>query len=428
MEEIIQNLRNTNSRKAKEDILSKNKNNDLLKNILYHTYNPHISYYIKAIPTYTAKPPYISLSQAVSYLSDFSNRIFTGNAAIDRLSIILSQLRSNDAQIFECIITRDLRCGISEATINKIWKNLVPTYPCLLATPDSPKARAKIKFPALAQEKCDGMRVNAIATKDSVEYKSRQGREVLCGWSQVDAEIRKLALKLGGDYVFDGELLVANTGNIMDRKTGNGICNKAIRGTISAKEREMFVICLWDAIPYDNFVSGNYHLGYKERLTKLRDSYGDGCDEVSLVPTWVINNWGQAKTIYNKVISEGKEGLIIKNYGGIWEDRRSPDLVKMKEALTCELRVTKWTEGTGKYQGLLGSLECESAPVGSPVRVSVGTGFSDAERQEITPKNIVGKIISVIYNEIITAEDGSRSLFLPRFDGIREDKTEPDTL
>ena len=85
---IIEGLRNDNSRKGKEEILARNKNNTLLRSIMYHTYNPHLSYFIRAIPPYTHnphKPQCIGLSQAVRCLSEFSNRTVTGNAAIERL-------------------------------------------------------------------------------------------------------------------------------------------------------------------------------------------------------------------------------------------------------------------------------------------------------------------------------------------------------
>lgn len=425
--DIFKALRSDNSRKGKEAILEQNRDSQILRDIFYHTYNPLICYYIKAIPTYETTSPYISLKTAISKLTKFSNRDVTGNAAIEYLRDILSHLEPQNANIFKCIIDRDLRCGVSESTINKIWKNLVPSYPCLLATADTPKARAKIKFPAFAQEKCDGMRINVIVCiqDGTLEYRSRSGNTVMCGTQEMNKQFLEFSRRIGGDYVFDGELLVYDNGKPLPRKIGNGICNKAIKGTITEGEKELFVICVWDAIPYGDFMKGVCEVPYKERFAAYKEAYTK-CTKIALVPTWEILSWNQAKLYYLRLISQGKEGLIIKNLSGVWGDRRSGDLVKMKEELVCELLVTGWVEGSGKYKGKLGALECKSSGK-SPVCVSVGSGFSDDERATIG-RDIVGTIISVRYNEIIVAENGTRSLFLPRFDSIRHDKTKPDEL
>lgn len=197
---ILESIRSDNSRKAKESILTNQKNNNLLKDIFYYTYNPLLSYYIRAIPDYTpctAHTKCMSLKEAIGILPEFYNRVVTGNAAIDRLSYILSRLHKDNAKIFECIITRDLRCGVSESTINKIWENLLPSYPCLLASPDTPKNRAKIKFPAIAQEKCDGMRINAIVACGRVEYKSRNGMPVDCATPELNSQILEFSQRIG---------------------------------------------------------------------------------------------------------------------------------------------------------------------------------------------------------------------------------------
>ena len=437
---IINELYLTSSRKEKEAILTREKNNTLLTRVLSSAYNPHINYYIKQIPgiPYEAAIK-ISLNHALDKLDAIVNRSVTGNAAIARLAQILGELNERDRRVLEMVVLKDLRCGVSEATINKIWKGLIPTYPCLLASSDEPKARAKIKFPALAQEKCDGMRINAICLDGNVTYFSRNGKPVDCGSESLDKEVRVLSTQISGmlglktsDCVIDGELLVWDNKNNapMPRKQGNGICNKAIQGTVSEKEKELFVLVVWDAIPYNEFVKGKGTENYEDRWERVEQAYdlvSVSMNQISLVPTWYIESWDEAKFIYNKAVSQGKEGLIIKNMKGVWEDKRSPDLVKMKEECECAVQVVDWVEGTGKYAGKLGALVCQSRG-DNPICVSVGSGFSDEEREQFTRQKMIGRVISVIYNEIITKEDGTRSLFLPRFDQIRFDKNDADIL
>jgi hypothetical protein len=93
----------------------------------------------------------------------------------------------------------------------------------------------KIKFPALVQKKEDGMRFNAIVVNGSVDFRSRNGKEIaLLGNLEEDF----LALANGRNMVFDGELLVEVDGKIADRQTGNGFLNRINKSAIKMREME----------------------------------------------------------------------------------------------------------------------------------------------------------------------------------------------
>mgnify|MGYP001766740155 CR=1 FL=1 len=84
-----------------------------------------------------------------------------------------------------------------------------------------------------------------------------------------------------------------------------------------------------------------------------------------------------------------------------------------------DAEVIKRIPGTGKNTGLMGALVCRSGDI----EFNVGTGFTEQERKEFTADYIVGKIITVTYNQVITEKTSERkSLFLPRFNCIRFDK------
>ena len=122
---IIKQLREDNSRLGKIDILEKNINNDLLRDVFQATYNPYIQYYIRKIPEYKAQGG-SSLDIALKNLNVLSERKKTGNAGIAHLKSMLESLSKGDAEILECIIQRDLKCGVTTKTINKVWDGLVP--------------------------------------------------------------------------------------------------------------------------------------------------------------------------------------------------------------------------------------------------------------------------------------------------------------
>jgi hypothetical protein len=433
--DILDDLASNNSRLYKEKILTLNRDNADLQRVLNLALNPFVNFYIRKIPEYrvnTGKKVDL-LHTALNRLSLLSDRTLTGNAGIDHLRIVLESVAADDAQVIERIIAKDLRCGVSDATVNKIWPGLIPEYPCMLASAYDQKLVDRVTWPAFAQVKMDGMRFNAIVKKGKVEFRSRNGKEINIPDPGFEIPFRKMAEWYGIDMVFDGELMVVDTaGKMLDRKTGNGILNKAVKGTMSAKEANLVRATVWDAITVAGFEAGREAVAYSDRLTKLYDCI-DALQRdarqlshlVTLVYTKKVQNDYEARRMFEQLLAEGQEGIILKTKEGIWENKRSRNLIKFKGELECDLRVVDWEEGTGKNVGRLGALVLESDCGG--IRVNVGTGFSDDDRNSITAESSIGKIVAVKYNARITDKTSSvASLFLPVFVEFRSDKSVAD--
>jgi ATP-dependent DNA ligase len=430
---IFDSLAADNSRLAKEAILTANKDNKELQRAIKLALDPLISFYIRKIPAYTAKGNK-KLSWAMDTIqNEFATRNVTGNAAIELLTNVLESLNEADAGVVEKIIKKDLRCGVSEATANKIWPKLVSTYPVMLASGFDQKLVDKIKFPAYCQLKLDGMRFNAIVRNGSVEYRSRNGKELNIPSKLFSDALLKLASYYGANYVFDGELLVVDSaGKPLDRKTGNGILSKGVKGTLSEKEASSVRVTLWDAIPYDDFKIGKFTTPYVDRLEflikrviNLKTTQPPFGALIDCVWTKEVNTQLEAQKIFEKFLAEGQEGTILKSKTNIWEDKRSKEQIKFKGELECDLVVVGWEEGTGKNKGRLGALVCESSD--GLIQVNVGSGYSDEQREEYT-KKVIGKIVTVKYNARIKDRgDGVERLFLPTFIEMREDKNEADS-
>ena len=395
-----------------------------MKKICELSLSPMIQFYQRKIPDYVKMywSGSLDLKSAVEGLSILSSRTLTGNAAIAQLQMILSNLSSADALVIERIIQKDLKCGVSTSTVNKVWKDLIPEYPCMLCSAYDEKLVSKIKYPAFAQIKMDGMRVNAIVKDGTVEFRSRNGKEIsLLG--NLEQDFIKLAG--GANLVFDGELLVRKDGKILDRQTGNGILNKANKGTISDSEASLVEMTVWDVIPYDKFLTGKCDVPYKDRFDDLFTmTEFNPSPKINVVMTNIVPNLEVARSFFNLMLEEGQEGIILKDADSIWENKRSKGQVKFKAELDVDLVVTGWVEGTGKYEGLLGALQCESAD--GVIKVNVGSGFTDEDRKTID-QSIIGKIISVKYNARIRNTNGEESLFLPVYLQERLDKTEADS-
>ncbi len=268
----------------------------------------------------------------------------------------------------------------------------------------------------------------------------RSGREIdLLG--ELDEALLELAAQFDGHVVFDGEFVVVDANNkIIDRKTGNGIINKAIKNTIGIEDASRIRFQIWDVIPMDEFKAGKSSEMYEQRFYKLVNAINTikatpahtaqtlkaGGLKYWAIPTRRVNNLSEAEDHFQEMLAAGQEGTIIKNYHGLWEDTRSKHLVKMKAEKTADLEIIGWNPGEGKFVGMVGSLICASSD--RKVEASI-SGFSDDLRKEITRtiNERIGTIVEVMYNERISSKATNRSgvdsLFLPRFNMFRPDKT-----
>lgn len=104
----------------------------------------------------------------------------------------------------------------------------------------------------------------------------------------------------------------------------------------------------------------------------------------------------------DQVVKAGGEGLMLHHMKSLYRAERSDDLLKVKTHEDAEARVVAHLPGKGKYTGRLGALLVET-PQG--LRFRIGSGFSDAERQNPPP---IGSVITYRYR-------GLHQSGIPRF-------------
>ena len=422
--QFLESIAANSSRNFKRDQLEANKDNELLREVIRLALCPFTQFYQRKIPAYTPNMTGhpASLASMLPALYDLRERLVTGNAAIDHLTNILQALSPDDAKVMERIIQKDLKCGVQASTANDVWMGLVHEYPVMLCSPFEQKLVDKIKFPAMVQLKMDGMRFNAIVRDGKCEFRSRNGKEI-----QLLGNLEQDFIDMAGpvDCVFDGELLVMEGDKILDRQTGNGILNKANKGTISAADAAKVRATVWDVIPYVMFETGYCGTPYSKRIETLANLLATHePDKVYLVQKTVVENIEEANVIFERYLSMGQEGIILKDLSGVWEDKRSKTQIKFKGELECDLKIVGIEEGTGKYAGMLGAILCESAD--GVIKVRVGSGFSDEQRKNLG-KEIIDKIAAIKYNTRIKNKAGEESLFLPIILEIRDDKEVADS-
>jgi len=227
--------------------------------------------------------------------------------------------------------------------------------------------------------------------------------------------------------VLDGELLVVDkkSGNILERKISNGILNKS---NISEDELSRVRFVIWDAIPLNNFLSVSpFESAYKNRWEAISDTYHLGTHEkIGLPETEVVNNIEQAKTFFRKMIKEGKEGSVLKNLLGFWDNKRSKDQVKLKLFVEFEMEIVALEEGKNDCLGKLGAFQVKSKD--GLITTGVGSGLSLQQRVEYWEQDLRGRIITIKSVGVTSdAKTGDLSLDLPIFIELRDDKNEANT-
>jgi ATP-dependent DNA ligase len=158
----------------------------------------------------------------------------------------------------------------------------------------------------------------------------------------------------------------------------------------------------------------------------LEDMQPSMTPRISLIENIEVATEDEAHHLFEEYFNRGDEGIILKDINKGWEDKRVKHQVKFKGELECDLKCVGWQEGTGKNVGKLGALILESDD--GVIKVNVGSGFTDEQRDKYTEHNTVGKIIAVKYNARIRDKKTlQESLFLPVFLELREDKDVADS-
>jgi ATP-dependent DNA ligase len=153
-------------------------------------------------------------------------------------------------------------------------------------------------------------------------------------------------------------------------------------------------------------------------------------ENIRMATKWEANTKDELMPIYEEIVAQGGEGVIMKDPEHVYECKRSKSWIKFKEVQDCDLIVTGWYPGEGKREdmGFIGGIICKDAS--GEYNVKVGSGFTESDLKQLSPQpnDLIGKIVTIQYNVPIDDKHGNKSLFLPRFIEIRSDKNEPEDL
>lgn len=167
----------------------------------------------------------------------------------------------------------------------------------------------------------------------------------------------------------------------------------------------------WQEIRYVVFDAPTLEKGFEKRLAFVGECFQANKPPYAMAHEHQIcKGLDHLRAELDRLEALGGEGLMLRRAGSKYESGRSSTLLKVKRFHDAEARVLKHLEGAGRHKGRLGALLVE-LPDGTAF--SVGTGFSDAEREN---PPAVGSIITFRYQEL---SDGGVPRF-PSYVGIHE--------
>lgn len=425
--EVIQKLGSDNSRLFKESVILGEMgvaNDEFFTGVKYAC-DKLITFGVKQVPEATVDGPGLKWESFLILATALQNRELTGHEARDTIIEVMKQATVEEwNDWYRLILIKDLKCGTSEKTVNNVAKKfnmkgetkyVIPTFTCQLAH-DSANHEKKMSGTKQIEIKLDGVRVITIVKKDSVEMFSRNGKQ-FTNFDHICEEIKAVA-DFDEDMVLDGEVMSDNFQDLMKQ-----VHRKSSAGAVDA------VLYLFDLIPLADFKKGMWDKPQNERSKSIKDwveSNSEALPHVSGLEWEDVNldtPEGEARfTEINKLAVEGGyEGVMIKDIEAGYTCKRSHAWLKMKPFIEVSLTVTATEEGTGKNVGKLGALVCEGTDDGKDIKVNVGSGLTDDQRESFwaDKQALIGQVAEVRADAVTQNQDGTFSLRFPRFKTFR---------
>jgi DNA ligase-1 len=420
--EITQN----NSRNYKQEILRKYKDDEVIKKYLQIAFDPYRVYGIstKKLSTEVRSiAAFISQTSSVfglfNYLAEHNTGTFSEILECQNALNAVASLDRDCANLLTSLICKDLSIGCDAKTINKEIPGLIPTFNVQLANKyfDKPEYVEGKTF-ALTT-KIDGGRIIALKENGQVSFFTRAGQKYE-GLVDLEDEMSRL---MPEGTCLDGEITLLDRGSLSSKEAYKETM-KIVR--TKDKEKHGIKMLVFDWMTVADFKEQQCDFPYKIRRTGAENIFAmNDFTYFELLPILYLgDDTTKITEILEEEIAKGEEGIMINIWDANYEFKRTNNLLKVKKFNTCDLRVTGFEEGTGKYVGMLGAFICEY----KGGQVKVGSGLTDEQRVDVwrNSRDYENLIIEVSYFEETKDSTGKLSLRFPTFKDFRFDKTEPN--
>lgn len=418
----LRDIEATSSRHEKQALLEKLAATDIGKFLLIQAYDPFITYGIKIAPPTGGGSGKVMFRPELMrpILMKLAKRELTGKAAEREISEIMAMMDYEGAELFYRVLSKDLKCGIAETTINSVIPDLIPTF-CVMRAHPYEERKIK-KWPVKGEPKLDGQRNTFMCVNGLGGFFTRSGKRVSALDFLVPVIVQAaqrildhthaldhiLKDKLGGlSFVLDGEAMMGlfeETGalrrkdqdavgaelhlyDIMSFTDFDAVGSVGDKLSVRREHLSLFVRLAKELLPAEHkdvlqivpqyFLNGPEDVidFFEQMRAKTLASYlarGDVLRETKLLETTIDKATGKPKVL---------EGIMVKDPDGLYDKKKSNGWLKLKPEETEDLPVVGFFPGEPgtKYANSLGGL----VVLRKGVLVRVGGGFTDAERDSL---------------------------------------------
>ena len=431
-QEINAKLEEDNSRLAKEEVIVEAMEEELDEFFegVKMALDPLVTFGVKQVPQKEENEVLSAQGLAWPTFKELArnliDRKLTGHNARDAIILCKDLATAEQWNMFyRRILIKDLRCGVSEKTVNKVAKKIgmpqysIPTFTCSLAH-DSANHEKKMVGKKQIEVKLDGVRVLTIIRGNKVEMFSRNGKQ-FHNFDHIIEEIKEVLKDNQAPYdlVLDGEVMSANFQDLM----------KQIHRKETVQNSDA-VLHLFDICPLEDFKKGKWDKpqSFRSAATKawvekhssvLKHVQALEWEEVDLSTPEGNKRFVE---LNKTAVDGGYEGVMIKDIDAPYECKRTHAWLKAKPFIEITLKVVDVEEGTGRNEGRLGAIIVEGEDDGYNYHLNCGSGFTDDQRSSFWADrtNIIGSLVEIRADARTKSQDSETySLRFPRFKTFR---------
>lgn len=262
-------------------------------------------------------------------LEELRTRQLSGNAAQDAIQREFNHLNAESARLLIMLLQKNFRAGFGESMVLEVFGPIVPTFDVNLSQ-NYRKHGKKMPFPAWGDTKYDGVR--GISFSDSDGFFSRAGLPLKAPKAlerlvrEFLAQVKQLC-NSPDDLVIDCEIVAIDGGTFYDTLGAVRKGEEETKATTGIR-----VIDLFTREEFDKGKTDESWEVRRELLVELLDDPAFERFRGVIEPTegeWLEND-AAVWELFAKRLSEGHEGLIVKDPGAAWENKRTYSWQKVK--------------------------------------------------------------------------------------------------
>ncbi len=418
--EILEDLDLTRGKLAKRALLGKYADDDLLKEVFQLTQDPYVNFYVAKVPK--VKPGQMAATNYViaglmSILKNAMNRVLRGNAIRDALAKQFEGIDAIGQKWMGRIITRNLRNGIGEGSIEEAWPGLVPKFEVALADTVEWKLENEklaiitpIHYPCRVEPKWDGYRCVVIKENGVITMLARSGRVFERGPKIAEWFEQNM---VADNFVIDGEIIGGDNWNDTASILGSKVNHKA---------DDALRYHAFDCMPLENWRKQDGWQSWEKRrhvlesMTVLKWGHGP----VELADGQIASSEEELIAFYEECLEKGYEGIVIKDFKSNYIFDRSPAFMKLKPYTDYDCVIVGIAPGNAGTKWADKLVKLQIKVPGSDATTTVGTGTDDDEKENINllREKLIGRPVEVRGAPKLAVKG---KILFPRFQRYREE-------